>query len=229
MTTRSDTGGARMRRSASSTTSRGEAADTTPDEAVRRVLSEDHRSLLGFLRRRLRNPIDAEEVLQAFILRALEQSADLRNVPSVRGWLSRVLASTIADYQRRATGRRRREAPMPTPDAEIFAVEPDNELDQVICACLYKLLPTLKSDHAQVIWRIDLLEEKRETVAANLGVTVNNLAVRTHRARAALKTRLEQLCVTCPEHGFLDCRCDYGRKMVRHRAHASGSRKSRGR
>jgi RNA polymerase sigma-70 factor (ECF subfamily) len=31
--------------------------------------------------------------------------------------------------------------------------------------------------------------------------------VRLHRARAALKTRLEQSCGTCATHGCLDCTC----------------------
>jgi RNA polymerase sigma factor (sigma-70 family) len=187
-----------------------ESGDSMPDDAVRRVLAEDHRDLLSFLRRRLRDPTEAEEVLQAFILRALERSDDLRDVRSVRGWLSRVLASTLADHQRRAAGQQRREIAMATSNEDDFPAQPDEELDQTICACLYKLLPTLRPDYAQVIWRIDLLEEDRERVAASLGITVNNVAVRTHRARMALKSRLEELCITCPIHGFLHCECDYG-------------------
>lgn len=217
MTGRSGAGGGKERHIRSSASSLDETGNQTPDEAVRRVLAEDHRDLLNFLKRRLRDPDAAEEVLQRFILRALEHSGDLREVRSVRGWLSRVLASTVVDHQRRAAGLRRREIALATQGEDAFAVEPDDELEQVICACLYKLLPTLKPDYAQVIWRIDLLEEKRERVAANLGITVNNLTVRTHRARMALRTRLEELCVTCPVHGFLDCRCNYGRQMRQHR------------
>jgi RNA polymerase sigma-70 factor (ECF subfamily) len=37
---------------------------------------------------------------------------------------------------------------------------------------------------------------------------VNNVTVRLHRARQALKIRLEQMCRSCVVHGFLDCRCD---------------------
>jgi len=44
-------------------------------------------------------------------------------------------------------------------------------------------------------------------VAAELGVTPNNAAVRLHRARGALKKRLEQTCGTCTQHGCLDCTC----------------------
>ena len=38
-------------------------------------------------------------------------------------------------------------------DIEGLAVELDVELDGVVCNCLYKLLPTLNPDYAEVIWR----------------------------------------------------------------------------
>lgn len=178
------------------------------DAAVRRALVEGRRQIFGFLRWRLGSAEEAEEVLQAFMLRAIERSAELREVRSVRGWLSRILATTIVDHQRRVGRRRQRDAVMSPDDLENVSIEPDGELDEAVCNCLYKLLPTLKPDYAEVIWRIDLLGEPRNRVAASLGVTLNNVTVRLHRGRQALKRRLEEMCLTCPIHGFLDCRCE---------------------
>ena len=185
------------------------------DAAVRRALVEGHRQILGFLRRRLGSGEEAEEVLQMFMLRAVERSADLRDVRSVRGWLSRILATTIVDHQRRASKRRKREEIVDPFDLEELSIEPDDELEEAICNCLYKLLPTLKPEYAEVIWRIDLLEEPRDRVAASLGVSLNNITVRLHRGRQALKKRLEEMCMTCPVHGFLDCRCDEAERWRR--------------
>ena len=84
----------------------------------------------------------------------------------------------------------------------------DEELDEAICNCLYKLLPTLKPEYGDVIWRVDLQEQLRANVAQDLGITLNNLNVRLHRGRQALKARLRQMCLTCPIHGYLDCGCD---------------------
>jgi RNA polymerase sigma-70 factor (ECF subfamily) len=178
------------------------------DAAVRRALIESRRDLLNFLYRRLGHRADAEDVLQRFSLRALERASELRDTRTLRGWLGRILATTIIDHQRRALRMRRREVPMEQTDLESHAVEPDAELDGVICNCLYKLLPTLKPAYADVIWRADILGEPRDRIAASLGVTLNNVTVRIHRGRHALKKRLEEMCLTCPVHGFLDCRCD---------------------
>jgi RNA polymerase sigma-70 factor (ECF subfamily) len=80
-------------------------------------------------------------------------------------------------------------------------------LDGVVCECLHTQLPLLTAEHAEAIRRLDLDGEPREKVAAEMGVSVNNLTVRLHRARQALKRRLEEMCKACLEGGFLDCRC----------------------
>lgn len=190
------------------------------DAAVRRVLVESREDLLAFLRRRSNSREEAEELLQRFSLRALEHASDLRDVRTVRGWLGRVLASTIADYRRLSSRRRRREVAMEQTDAESLAVAPDSEVDEAICSCLYKLLPTLKPDYAEVIWRADILGEPRDRIAASLATTLNNVTVRLHRGRQALKRRLEEMCLTCPVHGFLDCRCDEAERIRQQHAAA---------
>lgn len=196
----------------------GSVAAKATDAAVRRALVESRQELLAFLRRRLDSREEAEELLQRFSLRALERASGLRDVRTVRGWLGRVLASTIVDHQRRAMRGRRREVAMDETDIENLAVEPDVELDGAVCNCLYKLLPTLKPDYAEVIWRADILGEPRDRIAASLGTTLNNVTVRIHRGRQALKRRLEEMCLTCPVHGFLDCRCDEAERIRQQRA-----------
>ena len=101
----------------------------------------------------------------------------------------------------------------------IDAVEPETlkqqeaDADQAVCLCLYRLLPTLRPEYAEMIRRVDLEEELRSVAAADLGMTSNNLSVRLYRARQALRRGLEELCLTCPEHGFLDCGCEHAAAM----------------
>lgn len=182
-----------------------------PDDAaaaVERVLVEDHRELLAFLQQRLGSREDAEEALQSFMLRAIERSPTLREVRTVRGWLSRLLATAIADNRRAAAARRRREVFLDTPHLGALQQE-EAEAEGTVCLCLYRLLPLLRPDYAEIIRRVDLEEERRSVVAGDLGITASNLSVRLFRARQALRRGLEKLCLTCPEHGYLDCNCDH--------------------
>jgi RNA polymerase sigma-70 factor (ECF subfamily) len=67
---------------------------------------------------------------------------------------------------------------------------------------------TLKPNYADLIRRIDLAGESLPSVAKELRVTTNNLTVRLHRARQALRESLEQACGICSKHGCLNCTCE---------------------
>lgn len=167
---------------------------------------EAQQQILQFLQRRLGDREAADEVLQRFSLRALEKASQLHDVRTVRGWLGRILATTIVDHQRETARRRRREIVIDQTEVENRPV--DEELDAAICNCLYRILPTLKAEYADIIWRADILGEPRDRLAASLGTSLNNVTVRLHRGRQALRKRLEEMCRTCPVHGFLDCHCE---------------------
>ena len=192
-----------MERKSSSAASPSEIADRT----VRALLTESYGLISNYLQKRFETKADADEVLQAFLLRALDRSADIRNIESVRGWLGRILATAITDFHRKTSKSRRRELPLAAELTERLAADQGAESDGVVCECLHTQLPLLKAEHAETIRRIDLDGEPREKVAAEMGISVNNLTVRLHRARQALKRRLEEMCKACLEGGFLDCRC----------------------
>lgn len=111
-----------------------EASDSPmADLAVRRALTDSRQQLLGFLRWRLRSEEEAEEVLQIFAHRAIEHSAELRDVAAVRGCLNRILSNCIADHQRRAARRRQQETVMSPEHLEACPRDPDEELEEAIC------------------------------------------------------------------------------------------------
>lgn len=172
--------------------------------AVEAALTESHQDLYRFLKRKIGNDADARDVLQEFYLKALTRFADLKDEDRLRGWLSRVLRSTIADHFR---DRKRNSDLLASYGANAELLFGEEELDLVICACLYKLLPTLNSGYAEIIWRADLIGEERSAIAEDLGVSEAAFRVKLHRARRAMRERLEQTCHTCLEHGYLQCAC----------------------
>lgn len=184
-------------------------------KAVEAVLLEDQRRFLGFLVSRLRNVDDAMDVMQDFAAMAIARADDLRDIASLRGWLSRLLATTLADHQRKSSRRRQREmsAEVESETLDILA-EPDAEIDAAICECIADMIRHMPRGQAELIRRIDLQEEGRTAVAVSLGISLGTLAVRLHRARARLRDLLMQMCLTCPDHGFLDCGCARARKRA---------------
>lgn len=188
-------------------------ARTAADNAVRAVMVEVQQDLMRFLLRRLGNEDDAADVLHDFYVRVLTRIGDVRDSEKLRAWMYKVLSSTLVDYFRANNKRRRLEAEYSLLQASTHDPYDSDEVDQLLCMCLYKLLPTLKREYAEIIRRADLIGESRESIARALGVSRSNLRVRLHRARHALRQRLEELCRTCPIHGVKDCKCDYGKKI----------------
>ena len=165
-----------------------------PDDKRRRVEHELVERLPLYRRmaaRRLRSLVEAEEVAQAFALKALERADQLREPRALRGWLRRIFETTLVDHCRRGSGRRSREVPFepqlhdraeePVPASETFA-DP--------AGVVVALLPRLKPEYAEVIQQVDLMGRSRAEAAGELDITVNNLTVRLHRARGALRSQL---------------------------------------
>lgn len=169
------------------------------------ILAASHRRFLAFLEPRVESRDTAEELLQAALAKAVEKSGDIDSSDSAVAWFYRLLRNAVTDhYRRRAARDRALEAAASQAKLESGF---DDELHGEVCACFYDLLPTLKPSYADIIRAVDLEARAVVEVARELGISANNAGVRLHRARQALRRRLEQACATCAEHGCLDCTC----------------------
>jgi RNA polymerase sigma-70 factor (ECF subfamily) len=175
-----------------------------PDRVTLEVLLENHRRFLAFLEQRTGSRALAEELLQSALAKAVEHEAELEQ-ETVVAWLYRVLRNALIDHYRRQGVEKRALEKHSSTQAQEEYVSP--ELERTICECFKDLLPTLKPEYSEVLNRVDLGSSTVADAAEALGITPNNAAVRLHRARLALKSRLEQTCRTCAAHGCYDCTC----------------------
>ena len=172
-------------------------------EGVVEQLVSNHRQFLSFLEARVSSRGVAEELLQTAFVRAVEKSSTIEESENAVAWFYRLLRNALIDHYRRgATEARAVDAHARETD-ECFELE----LKDAVCACMTRLLPTLKPEYAEMIRRVDLQDTPLSEVASSLSITPNNATVRLHRARQALKLRLERSCGTCASHGCLDCTC----------------------
>lgn len=165
----------------------------TPAEALRAVRDElglSYARYRAIARYRLRDNAAADDVVQTFALKAIERANQIRDLRAVRGWLRRSFATTLIDYCRRRTVRRQREVSF---DIELhdrlYSTAGDLAADPT--QSVVAVLSHLKSDYADAIYRLDLLNQPKEAVAASLGITLNNLTVRVHRARRAFRAAID--------------------------------------
>jgi RNA polymerase sigma-70 factor (ECF subfamily) len=142
-----------------------------------------------------------QQLLTHELMRAVERQHTLQKRENVVGWFYRILRNAIVDvYRSRATESKKTGTFL----QDLIAAGEDktpafDELRPTVCACLQRLLPNIRPAYAELLRRVDLQE---------LQVTPNNLTVRLHRARLALRTSLEKSCGLCAKHGCLNCTCD---------------------
>ena len=182
-----------------------DAEETLSQDKVE-ILVANHARFLAFLKPRVGSVETAEEILQAAFVKSLEKQDTIRDGENAVRWFFRLLRNAIVDHYRHKgielRGRERYGREQPESLGEL-----EGAIEGEICACVGALIPTLKAEYGEILRRVELEGRSVTEVAAGLGVTPNNAAVRLHRAREALKKRLEKTCGTCTEHGCLDCTC----------------------
>jgi RNA polymerase sigma-70 factor (ECF subfamily) len=172
---------------------------------IGRLASEHHGQFLRFVRSRVKNEHDAEDILQTAYRKGLEKTCDLRENEKVIAWFYRILRNAIIDHYRKRGVEKRRMGT--SEEAENLPVELDSRMEKAVCKCVGDLIPTMKPEYAEAIKEIELEEKSLKGFAAKKGLTSNNAMVRLYRARQSLKKRLLETCGTCAEHGCLDCNC----------------------
>lgn len=173
-------------------------------DAPPQVLVRDRRGFLRFLAARLGDDDLVEEILQAAYLKSLQKGGELRDGESAAAWFFRVRRNAIVDHHR-SNQRKRGEVDRYAKEQRA-TVDPD-ELREATCQCVDALVPELRPEHADALRRIDLGDASVPQLAAELGISPSSAGVRPHRARRALRKRVQEVCASCATDGCRDCGC----------------------
>lgn len=156
------------------------------DSVVAQRLTAGWSAYVRFFRRHLRHPEDAEDAVQDFCLKALRAAVTLNDAGRIDAWLARILRNTLVDHYRRGAARRRAERAY-WREVQATSVDPASTDDASPRYCVRHLLERLEPRHAMILRRFYLDERARESIAIELGLTANNVGVRLHRAKQALR------------------------------------------
>lgn len=177
--------------------------------AVIQRLLENESAFRQFVRRRVGEEALVDDIIQQSLAQAVAHAHTVHNQESVLAWFYRILRYAVADYYR-AQGAEVRRLQAFLEESTISDSLQEPPLDEVrttACECIHRLLPSLRGNYAELIKRLDLDGESPEQVAKELEISRNNLTVRLHRARQALRAALEDACGMCSKHGCLNCTC----------------------
>jgi RNA polymerase sigma factor (sigma-70 family) len=176
------------------------------DQRIAAVVERERSRLLGFIRRRVADPRDVEDVLQDVFYELVEANRLLMPIEHVTAWLFRVARNRITDLFRRlgregsraaeANGvvadedeRRSLEDLLPAPDAGPDALYARAVLLDELDAALDELPDEQREAFVAHEWEGRSFKE----LAAGTGVSVNTLLSRKRRAVLFLRERLREL------------------------------------
>jgi RNA polymerase sigma-70 factor (ECF subfamily) len=158
----------------------------------------------------VRDPAEAEDVLQEAMLRASRGYADLHAEEALTTWLYRVATHACVDHLR----RRARRLPVETWTELDELVAYDDSLPsleqtierQEMSSCVQRLLGRLPDQYRSVLILADLEGLTAPEIGELLGLTLTTVKIRIHRARTLLRKELEAGCsFSCDERGVLVC------------------------
>jgi RNA polymerase sigma-70 factor, ECF subfamily len=173
--------------------------------ALVQALGGERARFVHMARSRVGTEADAEDVVQRAMMRAAERAALLEDPARLRAWFYRILRRTIADHHR-SKPRGARHEPLDGNEA-CDQGGLDAAAARSGCACAVRLLGELRPAYAEAVRRVDYDGQDPAAVAAALRVSTTNLYVRLHRARAALRERVERHCGVSSAAPCLDCMC----------------------
>jgi len=173
------------------------------DQRISEVVKREQSRLRNFIRRRVPDPRDAEDILQDVFCELVEANRLLMPIEHVTGWLFRVARNRITDFFRKKKPESfsdsavadeddelpRLEDMLPSPDAGPAALYARNVLlDELELA-----VDELPEEQREVFVAHELEGRSFKEMAAESGVSVNTLLSRKRYAVLHLRERLQSI------------------------------------
>ena len=176
---------------------------TEQDHQLSKIVAEERSRLRNFIRRRVPDPRDAEDILQEVFYELVEANRLLMPIEHVTGWLFRVARNRITDLFRKKKPETFSDAAVEDQDGEVLKIEdllpsPDAGPEalyarHVLLDELELALDELPDEQREVFIAHELEGRSFKEMAAEAGVNVNTLLSRKRYAVLHLRERLQSI------------------------------------
>src|SRR6202047_80835 len=173
------------------------------DERISEVVKREQSRLLNFIRRRVPDPRDAEDILQDVFYELVEANRLLMPIEHVTGWLFRVARNRITDLFRKKKPEPFSGATVENEDGEELQIEdllpsPDAGPEalyfrDLLLDELELAVDELPDEQREVFIAHELEGRSFKEMAAQTGVSVNTLLSRKRYAVLRLRERLQSI------------------------------------
>ena len=176
---------------------------TDQDRQISRVFATEGSRLRNFIRRRVPDPADAEDIAQEVFYELVEANRLLMPIEHITGWLFRVARNRITDLFRKKKAEAFSEAVREGDDGERLRIEdlllsPDAGPEALyfrnaLFDELELALDELPADQREVFVAHEIQGRSFKELSAETGVKVNTLLARKRYAVLQLRERLQSV------------------------------------
>jgi RNA polymerase sigma factor (sigma-70 family) len=176
---------------------------TEQDRQISEVIAEQRSRLRNFIRRRVPDPSDAEDIVQEVFYELVEANRLLMPIEHVTGWLFRVARNRITDLFRKKKPETFSDAAVEDEAGELLRVEdllpsPDAGPEalyfrSVLLDELELALDELPEEQREVFVAHEIEGRSFKELSAKSGVSVNTLLSRKRYAVLHLRERLQSI------------------------------------
>jgi RNA polymerase sigma factor (sigma-70 family) len=170
------------------------------DDRISEAIDRDKTRLRNFIRRRVADPSDAEDILQEVFYELVETYRLMKPIEQVGAWLFRVARNRITDLFRKRKPEASTNDPVAEEEGEFLTLEdllPSRDAGPeaayartVLLAELEDALEELPDEQREVFLAHEIESRSFKDLAAETGLSVNTLLSRKHYAVIHLRERL---------------------------------------
>lgn len=176
---------------------------TEQDRQIAKVMAQEQGRLRSFIRRRVPNPADVEDLLQEVFYELVRANRLLMPVEYVTGWLLRVARNRITDLFRKKKPQTFTDAAMEEDDGGLLEIEdllpsPDAGpealyIRKLLMEELTSALDALPAEQKAVFVAHEFEGRSFKEISERSGVGINTLLARKRYAVLALRRRLKSI------------------------------------
>ncbi|GCE24126.1 RNA polymerase sigma factor SigZ [Dictyobacter kobayashii] len=172
----------------------------TPTEQPERSLSTEmawyalHEPLKNFIRQRVNNEANVEDLLQDIFLKIHTHIASLKHEEKLESWVYQIARHRIIDYYRTLPAGVTLEEVSDSDTHLLYSDIPEEDARAQLIPSMMAMLSTLPEPYREALYLTDYKGLAQKELASRLGISISGAKSRVQRAREKLRQMLLDCC-----------------------------------
>ena len=173
-------------------------------EKIGNIYKDERRRLLGYIRNRIPDKVEAEDILQDVFYQLTVGFSDIRRIETLTAWLYKVADNRITDlFRKKKPVRINYSDKAKNDDEDLLTLEEilpslgstpeDEELKEMIWEAIEETLSDLPPEQRAVFVENEFEDMSFKEISEKTGIGINTLISRKRYAVLALREKLNEL------------------------------------